>query len=212
MKLLKLFFVFTIICFTSQYAYSNIIATKDPKDYANKLGNKIIELVEAKISNEEKQKKLIELFRANADTTYMANFAIGKFNRLLTKEQKTRYQNLYSDYVVYTYIPRFREYEGERQNVLTALDLGQGEFLIKTTITSVKAKNGKVSVDYKVKRAGNSFKVFDVIGEGVSLITTHRADFTAPISQKGVDFFLDRLEEKVKKQKAVKWDSIKKKK
>ncbi len=212
MRLIKSFLIFLSAIFLVQYSFATIITSNDPKEYANKLGNIIIEIVESKIANDDKQKKLIELFNANADTVYMAKFAIGKFGRQLSKEQKTRYEKLYNDYVVYTYLPRFREYEGERQNVLSAVDLGQGEFLIKTTITSKKAKNGKVSVDYKVKRVGNSFKVYDVIGEGVSLITTHRSDFAAPITQKGLDFFLERLEAKVKKQKATKWDDIKKKK
>lgn len=205
-----LFFAFLFFAFGA-FAQT-VFKTSDPKDYANKLGDRIVEIVESKVPNDQKQQTLIDLLNANSDTDYMAKFAMGKYFRQATPEQQKKYLSLYKDYVIYSYIPRFREYQGERQQVLSAIDQGQGEYVIKTTITSPRAKTGKINVDYRVRKAGGSFKLIDVIGEGVSLLTTQRSDFATPISQKGIDYFLERLEVKVVKQKAIKWDDKIKKK
>ncbi len=210
MKFLKSLLVALYFVSTSASAQS-VFPTNDPKDYAVKVGNRIIEIVESKVPNLEKQNTLIDLFRTNSDTDYMAKFVMGRFFRQASKEQKSKYLELYRDYVIYSYIPRFREYEGEKQQVNQSVSQGSNEFIVKTTITSPKSKTGKINVDYRLLKSGNSFKIIDVIGEGVSLLTTQRSDFAAPLSQKGIDFFLIRLEDKVAKLKSTKWENRKKK-
>lgn len=198
-------------CLISSPSFAQSIPASDAKDYAIKAGNKIIEVVESKVSDEQKQATLISLLKDNSDTDYMAKFVMGKFFRQASKDQQKKYLQLYQDYVIYSYIPRFREYEGEKQQVFQALEKGNNEYIVKTTITSLKAKNGKVNVDYRLLRSGNSFRIIDVIAEGVSLLTTQRSDFAAPLSQRGVEFFLGKLEDKVKRLKAEKWSERKNK-
>jgi phospholipid transport system substrate-binding protein len=135
----------------------------------------------------------------------MSKFVLGRHYRKLEDDQKDKYQSLYRDLVVYTYIPRFREYAGEEINFYDSIDKGDGEYIVKSALKTAQAK-GDVLVDYRVRKDGNTYKILDIVGEGVSLITTQRSDFAAPISRKGMDFFLDRLEKKVESLKSKSFD------
>ena len=173
-----------------------------PKDFAENLADTVIKIIEAPKSEDAREKDLIALFRSKVDTTWMAGFTMGKNYRTLTPAQKAKYNQLYADYVIYSYIPKFRMYTGERMDVNQVIDEGSDLFTVKTSLKTKASSTGSVFVDYKLKKAGGEFKIVDVIGEGVSLINTQRSDFTAPQNDLGVDGFIARLEEKVKALKA----------
>lgn len=191
--LFKILFVVTLL---PTLSFASSLDSSDPKKFADNVANRIIQIIESKDSEADKQEELVDLFERYVDTDWMGRFVLGRYYRQLSDKEKKKYLSLYKDYVINTYIPRFREYSGERMKVLNSIKQGDNEYIIKSSLKTSKAKND-VLVDYRVRKSGNSFKIIDVIGEGVSLITTQRSDFAAPISQKGVGFFLQILEKKV---------------
>ncbi len=192
----KTFYILLVALLLPTFANASKLDDKDPEKFADNIANKIVEIIESKKSESDQQEELIDLFEKYVDTEWMARFALGKYFRQLDSDQKKKYLEGYRDYVIYTYIPRFKEYTGERIKILSSLNQGDGEFIVKSSLKTSKTKND-ILVDYRLKKNGSSFKIIDIIGEGVSLITTQRSDFAAPISQKGLDFFLDRLDKKV---------------
>ena len=55
-----------------------------------------------------------------------------------------------------------------------------------------------VLVDYRVReskntKGGSGYKIFDVIVEGVSLITTQRSEFASVITNNGIDYLIGQL-------------------
>ena len=66
----------------------------------------------------------------------------------------------------------------------------------KLRVLSVDPGNGKppVQVDYRVHPAEDgSLKVFDIIVEGVSLITTQRSEFGSVVQNQGIDALIREL-------------------
>ncbi len=172
-----------------------------PKDFATGIADKVVAIIESGDSEKAKEDNLIKLFRQNVDTEWMARFTMGRFHRQATPAQKQKFSKLYADYVIYSYIPKFRMYAGERMNVTQVLDEGEGMFTVKSTLSTKKSSTGSVLVDYKLKKSGSAFKIIDIVGEGVSLITTQRSDFSTPLDTIGIDGFLERLEQRVENLK-----------
>lgn len=170
------------------------------KDFIMSVSDEVITLLkDQSIPDKEKERKLEEKFKQHVDATWMGIFVMGRyFNALSNDEQKKAYIKLYNDYLVSSYVPKFRNYTSVKFDIIEVRSDSPGEFIVKTT-----AKNGSnepdTRVDYRIRRdkAGN-YKVIDIIGEGISLIATQRSDFSGIISQKGLDGFLKRLEERVK--------------
>jgi phospholipid transport system substrate-binding protein len=166
------------------------------KSYVESLSNQVINLLQSKVGDKEKEKKLSAIFENAVDTEWMGRFVMGQHYRKLTEDQKARYLELYKKYLLQSYVPRFREYTGEKIKINSVRDDKGQEFFVQTEILH---PNGEAStlVDYRLRKQGEGYKIIDIIGEGISLITTQRSDFGGAITQGGVDAFLQKLQAKV---------------
>jgi phospholipid transport system substrate-binding protein len=71
---------------------------------------------------------------------------------------------------------------------------GSNEVTVNTT---VKQANGQpVAIDYRLERASDGWKVYDVIVENLSLVTNYRGSFTSEIQRSGIDGLIKSLEDK----------------
>ncbi len=179
------------------------IVAADPRDFVTKLTDKVLQIIRRDgLTDKQKETSLIKLFTNHVDSKWMAQFVLGRYWRDADAGQKKKYTSLYQDYLIQSYVPRFREYEGEEYEILRITDEGSRQYTIQSKL---KGENGKpdVRVDYRIHKKGGKFLIIDVVGEGISLITTQRSDFGGMISRKGLDHFIEKLEEKVKKMDAV---------
>ena len=53
-----------------------------------------------------------------------------------------------------------------------------------------------ILVDYRIHKVDASFKIFDVVVEGVSLLTTQRTEFSSVLTNKGMDYLINQLAQK----------------
>ena len=65
----------------------------------------------------------------------------------------------------------------------TALPRGLG---VKVSSELIRQGGEPIPVDYLLRRAGNGWRVFDVMVEGVSFVQTFRNQFDSPLSQRGI--------------------------
>jgi phospholipid transport system substrate-binding protein len=195
-------FITFLLCLVAFAGNTIANDTNAAKEYLDKTSQLAIDIIKSKDTDNKKAAALEKVFVENTDTSWMANFVIGRYIREATPAQKTKYFDLYKKYLINSYVPKFKQYTGQDFKINSVTEVGKGELIAKTAIVSSKSSTGTILVDYRIIKSGSSFKIVDIIGEGVSLITTQRSDFGGLISQKGFEFFLTKLEEKVKKQEA----------
>ena len=195
------YFKLFLVCFFlvgAQLGTAQAATAKDVEVFVSTLGNKVLNLLKDKsVSDTIKDQQLKSIFRENVDTDWIGQFVLGKFWREAKPEQQKRYLALYRDFLIESYTGRFKEYTGESFKITGSRDEGNNKFLLNTEI--VRPNNPSVIVDYKVKTNGSSFKVYDIVVEGVSLITTQRSEFTSVVSKNGIEALINALEKRVKK-------------
>jgi phospholipid transport system substrate-binding protein len=95
---------------------------------------------------------------------------------------------------VRTYTKAFTMYRDQTIDVkpltLAATDT---ETTVKSKI--IKAGGQSTAVDYHMKKADDGWKVFDVVIEGVSMVTSYRSTFASEIDQSGIDGLIKTLAE-----------------
>jgi len=167
-------------------------------DFVQSLGDQALATISNKdFDKGQKQAKLTKLFNENIDFQWIGRFVLGHAWREATAEQKTRYVAEYKKFLVLHYTSRFIDYTGGTFKVSGEKDDGDGEFTVGMQLKSNDPDSEPVQVDYRVrKNPGTGFKIFDVIVEGVSLLATQRSEFASVISDKGLDYLIDQLEEK----------------
>ena len=68
----------------------------------------------------------------------------------------------------------------------------------EVTVKTVVKEPGKqpVNIDYRLERAPDGWKVYDVVVEGLSLVTNYRSSFASEINRTGIDGLIKVLEDK----------------
>ena len=134
-----------------------------------------------------------KLFRENVDIPWVGRFVLGRFWRQTNDAQKAKYIKEYETFLVSHYASRFSEYSNGSFKIANSRDDGENEYTITMQLLSGDAGAQPVIVDYRVRAGEKGFKVFDVIVEGVSMITTQRAEFGSVVSDKGIDYLISQL-------------------
>lgn len=165
-------------------------------NYVETLGNKAIGIIaNAKYSKPQKQAALEKIFSDNVDIPWVGRFVMGRFWRQATPEQQKRYVAAYEKFIITYYAARFSEYSGGKFTITGTKQDGDGEYTVSLQMMGDKSDE-QVLVDYRVRGSGKAFKIFDVIVEGVSMITTQRSEFSSVLNDKGIDYLIGKLESK----------------
>jgi phospholipid transport system substrate-binding protein len=165
--------------------------------FVEKLSGDVLSTIRTKdMTEKQKAEKLEGVFRDSVDTSWMGRFVMGKYYRQMDAAQKKSYNDLYADFLIYSYIPRFKTYTNEGLDIVNIRKEGSDEYFVQTKI--VRANEPDIMVDYRLKTFSGKYKIIDIIGEGISLITTQRSDFSGLISRKGLEEFIEKLDGRVK--------------
>lgn len=110
--------------------------------------------------------------------------AIGPGWRQFTPEQQARTISLFTDLVIRTYADRFEV--GTRPGITYAKARipDASRPALRELPTTIDYAGKKYTVIYRVEQAGDNWRVYDVIIEGVSMIANWRSQLD-PIFQKG---------------------------
>jgi len=152
------------------------------------------------VDQAERNSRFRELFVANFDVPSLGKSALGRYWQIATPEEQGEYLKVFEDYVVMTYAGRFREYTGEK---LEVGDVGKAPGGDAITVKSQLVRpNGQppVRIDWRLAIADSSYKIVDVIIEGVSMAQTQRSEFASVVSRSGgkVAGLISELREKTK--------------
>ncbi len=175
--------------------------SKQARDFINKVGQEIISTAKEDSSSLAKRSKIIKIIDDSINPEWIARFVLGINYRTANEDQRNRFTDLYRKFMINTYGPKFKDYDGESFEVT--------EVLQKKRIYLVKAEfvpsgsNVAILVDFRVKKNGDRFYILDFITEGISLIETQRSEFNSAISQKGMEGFLKVLSDRVTELKKV---------
>ena len=157
-------------------------------------------MTEPGISREERKTRFKKLLSEHFAVNTIGQWALGRYWKKATLEQRKEYLNLFKEMLVVTYINRFQRYSGEALSVTKALVDGKsGDVMVFSQVTS-PSDGAVVSVGWRVRSKGASFKIVDVVVEGISMGQTQRGEFASVIRRNGgkVEGLLAEMRERVK--------------
>jgi len=171
--------------------------TSEAGKYVESLGTQtIIVIANKKLGKPQKQAGLEKIFSDNVDIPWVGRFVMGRFWKQASPEQQTRYLTEYRKFIITHYASRFAEYSGGKFIISNSRNDGENEFTVSMQLITGDGSAEPVLIDYRVRDDKGGFKIFDVIVEGVSLITTQRSEFNAILSNKGIDQLISKLANK----------------
>lgn len=143
-----------------------------------------------------KKDKIMNIANGMFDFTELSKRTLaqnwGKLNAGQQKEFVELYKSLLSD----TYSDKILQYKNEQ------IIYGQEKQLTPKTVeiqSTVKRSGGDVPINYRAVQEGNTWKIYDVVIEGVSLISNYRTQFREILANNPAESLLETLRKKVGK-------------
>jgi phospholipid transport system substrate-binding protein len=132
----------------------------------------------------------------------MTASAVGRNWRQATPEQQKRLQEEFKSLLVYTYagaVSQIRDQVVEVRPMRAQAD--DSDVVVRTV---VKGKGDPISLDYRLEKVGDGWKIYDVNVLGAWLVQTYQSSFAQEVSASGVDGLISKLAERNKQLAARK--------
>jgi phospholipid transport system substrate-binding protein len=142
---------------------------------------------------QERHAAVRRIAEENFDLGEMARRTLGPHWRGRTEAERAEFVTLFGDLLDRAYFTRIAAYDGETITVLG--DSIDGDLAtVRTKI--VTKQDTEIPVDYRMRRRGERWMVYDVLIEGVSLVANYRAQFAKIIQTSSYAALVDKLRAK----------------
>ena len=140
----------------------------------------------------------------NFDFNYIAKFVLGVYARGVSEEKLSKFAQAFAELNVYSYVKKFEAYTDSNIDVVDVKNGKKaGQFFVVSKVRSGDDSAKDYSVDWRVMRDGNAYKVIDVVVEGVSMALSYKNEY-APLLKIAADegkdpvmYLTDKILEKV---------------
>ena len=139
------------------------------------------------------------------DNKFASYKVIGSNIKNTSPEQRERFVQAFTDYIVATYADALAKYDNQTIKVEQPKPLGD-EKIVSVNVTVHSPGNPDVSVVFKLRQNNKTgeWKAFDMVAENVSLLASKQSELGGMIRDKGIDAVSAMLEEHNKKPVTVK--------
>jgi phospholipid transport system substrate-binding protein len=159
-----------------------IAIIKNDKDVASGNTAKVVELAEQKVL-------------PHFDFERMTRLAVGRNWSQATEAQKQALIKEFRTLLVRTYSTSLSQYRNQTIEVKpTKLGPSDKEAIVRTQV--IQQGGPPIPIDYAMEKTDSGWKVYDVVIDGASLVTTYRGTFNDQIQKGGIDGLIKTLQER----------------
>ncbi len=169
----------------------------DPAGFVRAFGERAVAvLADQSLAPEARAEEFRQLLIERFDVARIGRFALGRYWRKATKEQRAEYARVFEDYIIATYARKLNAYSGETFAVDSVRNQDKKRARVVSRI--VRAEGEPIMIEWRLRRADGSWRIVDVMVEGVSMAMTQRSEFAAVVRANGgrVDGLIEKLREK----------------
>jgi len=123
----------------------------------------------------------------------MAKRSLGVHWKDRSKAEQKEFVNLFATLLENSYANKIESYENEK--IIYNKETIDGDYAeVKSRV--VTAKRDEFTLDYRLLKEGNRWMVYDVVIEGVSLVSNYRSQFSKIITGQGYGALVKKLKVK----------------
>ena len=193
------------LLFLAVFFSLNSIADLGPEDVVKKVAEDVLFAIktdqEIQKGNKEKIYKLAEeKILPNFDFEKVARLVLGRAWRSASDEQKKGFIVEFRTLLLKTYAVALSKYKDQKIEFKPSrMSYTDEIFIVKSEIIQAGAQ--PIRVNYALSKRAGKWLVFDIVIEGVSLVTNYRSQFSSEIKKNGMDTLILKLAKKNKGKK-----------
>jgi phospholipid transport system substrate-binding protein len=144
-------------------------------------------------------RKVVELAEAKVlphfDFARMTRLAVGRNWQQASDAQKEALTKEFRTLLVRTYSTSLSAYRNQNIEVKPSkVAAGDKEATVRTAV--IQQGGPPIPIDYSMEKEAAGWKVYDVVIDGVSMVTTYRGSFNDQIQKGGIDGLIKTLQDR----------------
>jgi len=143
----------------------------------------------------QRQDKLRQIVATTFDFTEMAKSALGYHWKQITPAQQQEFTSAFVAFIEDSYLSKINDYRGQQVAFLRATNEGPQYAQVVTDIIQPGGKES-IHVNYRLLQEGNTWKIYDVTVDAISIIANYRNQFNRVMNNKGYDTLIADLKAK----------------
>lgn len=162
-------------------------AASAPEAVVDRLQSGLVALAngDAPQSVDERYARLAPLIDETHDLPFIAQFAVGRYWRDFSDEQRERFVRSFSKLSVMSYAARFVRLDSNSFTRGAVNDLGNGRVEVETSIR--RADGSDIPLDYVLAHRDAGWKIINIVADGVSDLALKRAEYREILSMGSFD-------------------------
>ena len=169
----------------------------DPAIFVREFSAQVIGvLADHSLSGAHRQRAFRDLLTAGFDVKAISRFVLGRYWRKATEAERAEFTGLFEDLIVATYSKKFLDYSGQTLKVEAIREENEKTASVASRI---RRQGGEpIRIDWRLLRRGGSWRIVDVVVEGMSMVLSQRSEYAAVIKADGgkIEGLLVKLREK----------------
>jgi len=190
-----------LLIIASMFSVSQAFAT--PLNDVRKTVDEVVRIVADKDMKMHEQQRRLALKKSIGtifDYNEMAKRSLGKHWNQLTPEEKKQFSDLFAALLENSYAGKIESYNNEK--IVYVKELLEGDHAeIRSKV--VTAKRDEFTLDYRMTYQNGKWMVYDVVIEGISLVSNYRSQFNRVITANGYSGLIKKLEVKNNELKSL---------
>ena len=183
MKKIITFITVLIIIFVS----NNKVYSMEADVFVQSTVNRASEILNNKISKEEKIEKLKIIASETVDIKAIGFYTLGATRKNISKAQIKQYEALFEKYFLKSFASRLAEYSNPEIEVISKKKLNENYTMVSSILVSTESRP-EVKIDWRVyTKNPENILIRDLIIEGLSLVRTQKEEFSSIIQSNNGD-------------------------
>jgi phospholipid transport system substrate-binding protein len=186
----RILLLLTVALFTSSVAFAT------PTDDLKRTVDEVVRIVadkEMKKNEVKRRQALKKTISTIFDYSEMAKRSMGKHWNQRTAAEKKHFTELFATLLENSYAGKIESYNNEKIVYLRETVDGDYSEIKSKVVTTAR---DEFTLDYRLFKQDGKWMVYDVVIEGVSLVSNYRSQFNKIITANGYDRLVKKLQSK----------------
>ena len=194
LRAIRFFFLALCCSFGPVNAASEAV---EPSTVVSDLQSTLIDVMKkaSELGYQGRYERLEPVIMQSHDIGFIAKTAAGRHWSKLSAEQQQTFVDAFTRLTIATYADRFDGYGGEKFNVSQQEPLSNGQIVVHSALT--KSDGSAVKFDYVMRETEGSWRIANIVVDGVSDLALKRAEYGTIIGSSGIQALIGQLENRI---------------
>ncbi|MCF6179682.1 MAG: ABC transporter substrate-binding protein [Geopsychrobacter sp.] len=188
----RLLVLFLVLC-----AFSAQAASLTPQARVQEMVDGIFSVLNSDLAPEVKKRQISGTVQNYLGVKSLSQRTLGVYWKKASTEELHRFMALYVQILEQTYLNRVDDYSGGKVAYLKERIKGK-KAILDTEFVSARHK---IPVQYKMIKKSDTWQIYDVKIEGVSLVRSYRSSYNEILRKEGFEGLFKRMDVKLKQMK-----------